>query len=460
MIKQLFVYAIMMACTVNSCAQSNGIKPLAKGNHVPDVSFKLQKNKDVRQMTLRHFKGKLVLIDFWGVYCTNCINSLPHLLELQKQFQNKIQILLVTSDSDLEIGKLRKKLKQNPLYADHLIALDELSVIHSDSVFCRLFPYEAQPTHVWIDEQQIFLRMTNGSSTTETVIDMYLKGEHVSFDDEQKLIGFDKFNPLSWIGKVNEIKDAVQYYSFIVKGPVGQVSSGIPLDYTPTSVNVEKDSLTKSVIGLSCLNNPIISLYKIAYQNEMPQFLSIPLNRIIIDSDNPVRFFYNKDSSFEKWAKSNTFSYALKIPVEQAADFYKVMQQDLDRHFKLESRVEKKKMKCLVLKKVDSLKYFLPEMEQAGYLNESTMSGIMLAFRNVRIGELVNYIKNNISAKDKTIPFFNETNYTGSINMLFQIEKSSSSNGIVFLQQELTKYGLSLNYEFRDIEILVIKDKR
>lgn len=456
----LLMYAALLACNTNLFAQYDTIKPLKPGDVVPGVSFIIQQNGRNKNSNLADYKGKLVLLDIWGVYCTNCINSLPHLLELQKQFQNKIQILLVTSDSDLEIGKLRKRLKQNPLYADHLNAMDELSVIHSDSVFCRLFPFEGQPTHVWIDEQQRFLRMTNGSSTTETSISEHLNGIRTFFADEQKLIGFDRSKPLSWIGKVDEFNDAVQYYSFIVKGPVGQVPSGIPLDYTPTSVNLEKDSLTKSVIGLSCLNNPIISLYKIAYQNEMPEFLSIPLNRIIIESDNQAKFYYNKNSSFAEWRKNNTFSYALKIPVEQTADFFKVMQHDLDRHFKLESRVEKKKMKCLVLTKVNNSKFLLSKTYQDGSKNESTKSGIMLAFQNVGMGELVNYIKDNISAKDKAIPFFNETNYTGNINMLFQIEKNNSSNAIIFLQKELGKYGLSLGYEFRDIEILVIKDKR
>lgn len=455
----LMLYVVFMTCINSTHAQYNANSAIKKGEEVPDFQFAIRQKENLRSVKLSHFKGKLLLIDFWGVYCTNCINSFPHLEDLQLRFKDQIQILLVTSDSRQQIEKLKSKLEKSPTFHDNLNALNALTIVESDSVFHQLFPHDGQPTHVWIDEQQRFLKMTNGQSTTTAAIQEYLKGENNVFPDEQSLIGIDLSKPLSWIGTVKETKSSVEFYSFIVKGVVGRVPTGIPRDFTPTSVSIERDSLSNSVIGLSCINNPIISLYKIAYQREMPQLSFIPLNRIIIETQNQSNFYFRNDGSFAKWMATNIYSYAVRAPADHAVDLYKIMQADLNRYFKLESRVEKRKIKCLVLTKANA-GFSAVMKDQYMITNASSLSGIHLQFRNVLIKELINYIQDNLLPGDRDMPFFNETGYTGKINLLFEVSKSRSNNAIVYLQQELEKYGLCLNYEYRELEILLIKDKR
>ncbi len=42
-----------------------------------------------RPVTLRDFDADFILLDFWGTWCRPCLSSVPHLVELQKQFKGR-----------------------------------------------------------------------------------------------------------------------------------------------------------------------------------------------------------------------------------------------------------------------------------------------------------------------------------------------------------------------------------
>lgn len=51
-------------------------------------SFTL-KDADGRSMSLSDYKGKVVLVDFWGTWCGPCLQSIPHLVRLQERFADR-----------------------------------------------------------------------------------------------------------------------------------------------------------------------------------------------------------------------------------------------------------------------------------------------------------------------------------------------------------------------------------
>src|SRR4051812_35344429 len=44
---------------------------------------------------LGQLNGKLIILDFWNIHCPDCISAFPHMLQLQKTFGEKIQVILV-----------------------------------------------------------------------------------------------------------------------------------------------------------------------------------------------------------------------------------------------------------------------------------------------------------------------------------------------------------------------------
>ena len=70
---------------------------LRKGLEAPDFEGLTIDNTAVR---LSDFRGKYVLIDFWGTWCAPCIMEVPHLVEAYESFsRDDFEILAVANDS-------------------------------------------------------------------------------------------------------------------------------------------------------------------------------------------------------------------------------------------------------------------------------------------------------------------------------------------------------------------------
>lgn len=53
-----------------------------EGKAPPELQVKDWVNTDGRELKLSHLKGKVVVLDFWGVWCGPCRAAMPHLKEL------------------------------------------------------------------------------------------------------------------------------------------------------------------------------------------------------------------------------------------------------------------------------------------------------------------------------------------------------------------------------------------
>lgn len=74
-------------------------KPETSGKlSVGDPAPKLSIEKWVKGTEVKEFeKGKVYLVEFWATWCGPCIQSMPHLSALQKQYKDQLTIIGVTS---------------------------------------------------------------------------------------------------------------------------------------------------------------------------------------------------------------------------------------------------------------------------------------------------------------------------------------------------------------------------
>ncbi len=61
------------------------------------------------------FKGKAVLLDFFGPYCPPCLAEMPHLVELQKEKKDELVILGVQVQTQMSPKALKAFIKEKKL---------------------------------------------------------------------------------------------------------------------------------------------------------------------------------------------------------------------------------------------------------------------------------------------------------------------------------------------------------
>jgi thiol-disulfide isomerase/thioredoxin len=45
--------------------------------------------------TIPEYKGKIMLVEFWGTHCPPCLMSIPHYIELQEQYKDQMAMLAI-----------------------------------------------------------------------------------------------------------------------------------------------------------------------------------------------------------------------------------------------------------------------------------------------------------------------------------------------------------------------------
>ena len=90
------------------------------------------KNLDGKVVKLSDFRGKMVLVNFWAVWCGPCQEEIPELVDLYKNYRDKGFVILGVSDpSDLsEIKTFVAQHKMDyPIVIDPGAISDEYSVV-------------------------------------------------------------------------------------------------------------------------------------------------------------------------------------------------------------------------------------------------------------------------------------------------------------------------------------------
>ena len=77
--------------------------------------------------TLDEYKGKVIVLNFWATYCVPCATEMPMLGQMQKRYKNKIVVLAVSVDDELDRAKLQPFLHKHQ--ADDLTLLVGPSVV-------------------------------------------------------------------------------------------------------------------------------------------------------------------------------------------------------------------------------------------------------------------------------------------------------------------------------------------
>lgn len=123
------------------------LKNLDKANTAPGFEGKTPTGKLI---SLKDFKGKILLIDVWATWCRPCKEELPYTHKIQEYFKsnNEVQVLYISIDSQIE--RWQSFLKKN-------IQFNGLHININDTTFSNSYKITGIPRYILIDKQGKFI---------------------------------------------------------------------------------------------------------------------------------------------------------------------------------------------------------------------------------------------------------------------------------------------------------------
>lgn len=108
-------------------------------------------------VVLSNYRGKIVLLNYWGVWCGPCMREMPDFVELQAELVDKIQFIGISTI---------------PENTDKVIAFSEkigvnYPLIIDDDEIRKIYPPTAWPSTYILSEEGKPLRLIIGSTTKE-----------------------------------------------------------------------------------------------------------------------------------------------------------------------------------------------------------------------------------------------------------------------------------------------------
>ncbi|MCX8118216.1 MAG: TlpA family protein disulfide reductase [Desulfobacterota bacterium] len=134
-----FAFALSVLILLPCCA-----KKTEERDQAPNFSLRTLNGQ---QITLSDLKGKVVLLDFWATWCGPCRESIPHLVRLYRNYQEKgFELIGMSKDRSEDIEVVRKYVRTMEIPYPIILTPDEVA---------RKYRVTGLPTTVLIDRKGV-----------------------------------------------------------------------------------------------------------------------------------------------------------------------------------------------------------------------------------------------------------------------------------------------------------------
>lgn len=446
------------------------------GDQMPDLPFGTVVNNYTGKNKFSELKGKLVILDFWNTWCSSCMDNFPHMEALQKEFGDKIQILLINPKETAKqvTDYFQKNKKKYPNLPS--IVVDQSQIVKE---LLRLFPSREIGHQVWIDPNGIIkLRGAPLNNTSEN-IRAALDGKPIFILKDQGTVPtFDKDYPYhKLLGDF--ISTSVSYGSFFTRFNneyVATLGSRVE-NLTDSNTNTRRNTY---------MNVEIMGFYHFVFGELLrkqqakilygpgPKSAAADCSSYILPKDT---LRYTSALLDVKYANvqdymQRKFCYEQVVPGNLSAEKQKqYMLEDLNRYFGnlygTEAKLEKRIVPCYVLVRTsekDKLasKATVSSSKQLASSNgtfikrEKTSLGIIEEAMMTSPGLSSLFLQNNKNGMASLL--LNETGFDRDKYIDLTLPVSKSLKTIEDLRKALLPYDLDIQIAEREIQFVVITD--
>lgn len=413
------------------------IAPIEEGSAVPSITINNVFNYTRNDLNIADFKGKLVILDFWGFNCGSCIKAFPKMDSLQKKYKDKIQILLVNTETRSATDTFFQKRK--------FIKKPDLPFITSDTLLNELFPHTAVPHHIWIDEKGRLYKSAQAYHLTEKNIESFFKGENLDIPSAKMTTYHTSIydttyeKTISFSSSLARCQDEGATHFDIAPAP-GLISLG----YCYSAVQLFQIAFDETT-----------DLYQNGYARPGLTVTALAL---------PYKYIRPQDpDSLLTFLQKYSYYYHLRLPPQGDWAKYEYMRGDLHRYFSLVATVEKRDVKSVVLRRTsnDNKLGYKKGEEEFTFFDINYQTYDLPKERTIRKAPyrgLSLTLKALIEA-NMNVLFIDETGYKSDELIDISVPASVRDKFSLFeWNKALKKYDLELLEKVSIKNVLVIKD--
>ncbi|MDH5826299.1 TlpA family protein disulfide reductase [Sphingobacterium faecium] len=409
----LLLITVLLSPKIWAQKQIDRSKELTMGQLLPDIPLQDVLNYKGDQIDIKSFDGKVVILDFFDTYCTNCIAAMPKLQKLQDNMGDKLQVILVTWQDQKTIEKFYQTnsfLKENKV---------KLPTIYSANLLRSYFPHTSVPHTAWIYQNKVQAITYSDFVNSGNIESLYKNGNvqlplKSDFNDGLKeLQNISHTDSVIGSVKISGYKDGVE----------------------TTGIQIKSDSISK-LQKTTFYNLDILGAYTAAWSKiNKPTFL-MKNERIIWRVKDSSMYQYPKDSGGKNvWLLKNGICYERYDQIKRSElEQAEVILNDLNMFLGLKVYWSTKEMPSLVIRKLEGEKNKNIQLHnEDGGLGGTGVLAFMIDYQG-NFPPVVDEVdaRMNIKIKDYS-----------------SLEK---------LNEQLKGYRLVLSKEIRPLEVLVFEE--
>jgi thiol-disulfide isomerase/thioredoxin len=408
---------------------------LKVGDRLPFDVLHNMINYPKKDLKFSDHKPKLILLDFWGTQCTPCIAAWPKLLELQKEFGK--DLLIVPIDKYENEKRIRDFVaKRKRIYHVDM----NLPMAAKDSTIWKYFPAMDVPRYYWIDSNYRIRAITLGGE---------LNSENI-----RKWIQSGPFELTQVVSKT--WKQVTPFEPIFVNGNGGERSSDVfiwssSLTKGQTDVPAAPHIYYDSILGygITITGTSILGLYGTAYNNRndySQMFDYLHWGRTELIAKDTMKFYVKRMGGAN-------YNYQLLCGAPKSREeLLAMMKDDLKRYFQMDVSWEKRTKKCLVFSMVDST---LAKGKRLGC--ELSIKDMGIAIDSIPVGMVITNMELSTPYRLLRYPIVDATGYKG---ILTGIRAEGNANDPVEFDKMLSKFGMRLKFEMREVDVLVLREPK
>lgn len=438
----LFVLLLSLCRIANAIGPVEAEKYFIQGRKSPEFVLKNLINFSKKEARLSDFKNKWVILDFWGLGCSSCFESFPHMNALQKDYKENIQVIMIgLEDPKNLIRSVYRKYEEKESL--------ELMVSFDSSIFKRFDIYSCP--HIIIIDPKGIVRAITFKLTSESMglllqgLSPYLPHTYTRYSkqkEEKYVFPYDDSRPL--LLNNNGGADS----NFIYRTLIAEWNEHMrPYG---GSYNIERS--INATGGLQIIAHTLREMYNLAYFDFLGPIATYDSNYgkvfhepLLQISDTTLFSNLREDGSLRRYCLSLVVSRK-----NRAVNWYKkVLQHTLEDYFGYDVAIETRKMPCweLHFKNDSSIIKLKTKATKLSLSGDPTQ----LICKNIPISTLVKILAGKYSQE---LSFVDCTNYSGNIDISIHALLSSFDDFRLGLERE----GIILKKEEREMKVIVIRD--